>query len=254
MSFLWVKLSKVSSSFLSGIVLGLPIYITVNDYFFSIARVEGASMQPTLNPPCKKKQSDFVFIDRWHTTPKDIHPGDIVALSSPTNQHVSFIKRVVGVEGDFLTTPRYRHDAVRVPRGHCWVEGDNYRSSLDSNKFGPVSLGLVKGKATHVIWPPRRWSKLEQKIFEGVPTQRRDAKTHDKDKISGFEHRNLNMTIEINDLEVVENSPVKDTEDNINYNISMAVTIIDESEETSCENNFPNKTEEGSCDVEIENE
>ena len=158
-------LSKFSSSFLSGVVIGLPIYITVNDYVFCVARVEGTSMQPTLNPKFRK-QSDVVILDRWNTNYDNIKRGDIVALTSPNNQNVSFIKRVIGLEGDVVETPRYRHSYVYIPRGHCWVEGDNSRSSLDSNSFGPVSLGLVKGRATHIVWPPKRWQSLEHILPE----------------------------------------------------------------------------------------
>lgn len=31
---------------------------------------------------------------------------------------------------------------VKVPEGHCWVEGDNSASSFDSRSFGPVCLPL----------------------------------------------------------------------------------------------------------------
>ena len=27
---------------------------------------------------------------------------------------------------------------VRVPYGHVWIEGDNWRESVDSNNYGPV--------------------------------------------------------------------------------------------------------------------
>ena len=165
MSRFFKGLSRFSSSFLSGVVIGLPIYITVNDYVFCIARVEGTSMQPTLNPKLQK-QSDVVILDRWNTNYDSIKRGDIVALTSPSNQNVSFIKRVIGLEGDVVETPRYRHSYVYIPRGHCWVEGDNSRSSLDSNSFGPVSLGLVKGRATHIVWPPKRWQSLEHILPE----------------------------------------------------------------------------------------
>ena len=30
-----------------------------------------------------------------------------------------------------------------------------------------MSLGLVQGKATHIVWPPRRWQKLETFSPEG---------------------------------------------------------------------------------------
>ena len=87
-------------------------------------------------------------------------------------------------------------DVIRVPEGHCWVEGDNKASSLDSRTFGPVSplcfpltqilnvddpydtlrdlshvtlvyklvwqipLGLIGGRVTRVVWPPQRLSKI----------------------------------------------------------------------------------------------
>ena len=34
-------------------------------------------------------------------------------------------------------------ERVRVPRGHCWVEGDNAAVSHDSNRFGPVSTDFL---------------------------------------------------------------------------------------------------------------
>ena len=33
----------------------------------------------------------------------------------------------------------YRKKIVYIPKGHCWVEGDNHSHSHDSNSFGPVS-------------------------------------------------------------------------------------------------------------------
>ena len=243
MKFVWEKISKISSSFLSGIVLGLPIYITVNDYFFSVARVEGASMKPTLNPQ-GKKQSDFVFIDRWHIQPQDIQPGDIVALTSPSDRNVSFIKRVVGIEGDFLNTPRYRLNSVMVPRGHCWVEGDNYRSSLDSNKFGPISMGLIKGKAMYVVWPPSRWSRLNPTIPDNLPTERllntktykRPATITQQDVIP----KTMDLIVEIGSMnndnsKTVESDAdvnVSSKEQHLVYNVEMLIS--DKPTETQC--------------------
>jgi inner membrane protease subunit 2 len=80
---------------------------------------------------------------------------------------------------------------VQVPKGHCWVEGDNAEVSLDSKSFGPVSfsegfgasfsccslryfwfgmqipLALLKGRVTNVIWPPSRFGRVESHLPEG---------------------------------------------------------------------------------------
>jgi len=106
--------------------------------------------------------------------------GDIVTFWKPHKPGEMGIKRVVAVEGDvvyprrgYAVDPGVRvgrleglpdglvdEDAdsvagrdsevvgkVVVPYGHVWLEGDNCRSSLDSNYFGPVSRGLIQGKA-----------------------------------------------------------------------------------------------------------
>jgi signal peptidase I len=46
------------------------------------------------------------------------------------------IKRVTGLPDDLVHTDDAK--LVRVPRGYCWVEGDNAPVSLDSNVFGAV--------------------------------------------------------------------------------------------------------------------
>ena len=72
------------------------------------------------------------------------------------------IKRVVGLEGDSVMTIGPRPRKVCVPPGHCWVEGDNVHHSLDSNKVGPIPLGLLHGKAFCIIYPFSRIRFLER--------------------------------------------------------------------------------------------
>ena len=50
-----------------------------------------------------------------------------------------------------------RH-APQVPQGHCWLVGDNLPASRDSRDFGPVPLGLIRGKA---IAKTRSWFDFE---------------------------------------------------------------------------------------------
>ncbi|KAG9070516.1 Anaphase-promoting complex subunit 7 [Linnemannia hyalina] len=74
------------------------------------------------------------------------------------------IKRIVALEGDVVQTRSpYPEAHVRVPRGHCWVEGDEMFHSRDSNHYGPVPLGLVKSKVEYVLYPLNRFGKIPDK-------------------------------------------------------------------------------------------
>ncbi|GFQ91306.1 mitochondrial inner membrane protease subunit 2 [Trichonephila clavata] len=77
----------------------------------------------------------------------------------PQDPDQKLIKRVIAVEGETIRASDKRR-FVFVPMGHCWVEGDHVTHSMDSNFFGPVSVGLIFAKASHIVWPPSRWQKL----------------------------------------------------------------------------------------------
>ncbi|CAB3365516.1 Hypothetical predicted protein [Cloeon dipterum] len=148
------------SGLIRSLLVGIPIGVTFFDSIGYVARVEGVSMQPTLNPADSEGSSDFVYLDRLPLRNFCIDRGDVVSLISPKNPSEVLIKRVVGLEGDLVVTKRYKKPLVRVPKGHCWVEGDNAGRSLDSNEFGPVSLGLLTAKATFILWPLSRFQNL----------------------------------------------------------------------------------------------
>ncbi|CAK1541825.1 unnamed protein product [Leptosia nina] len=151
-------------SFLRSMLLGVPIGVTFLDTVGYVARVEGISMQPVLNP--ESKNTDYVFLSRWSVKDYNIKRGDIISLVSPKDPNQKIIKRVVALEGDIVSTLGYKNQFVRVPEGHIWVEGDHTGHTLDSNTFGPISLGLVNARAVCIVWPPERWQALVAKVPE----------------------------------------------------------------------------------------
>jgi mitochondrial inner membrane protease subunit 2 len=163
--------------FIKTIVLGGVFGVTYIDVFGYVARVEGESMRPTLNQ--NPIDCDYVYLNKFSAKDYSVNRGEVVCLISPKDAQQRIIKRVTAKEGDTITTVGYKEKMVKIPQGeqtieidfsdhdktlfflgHFWVEGDHIHNSLDSNTFGPIPLGLLTAKATHIVWPPHRWRTL----------------------------------------------------------------------------------------------
>lgn len=113
------------------------------------------------------------------TSPNIASTRIFLKVPSPKNPEQKIIKRVIALEGDIVKTMGHKNRYVKVPRGHIWVEGDHHGHSFDSNSFGPVSLGLLHAHATHILWPPERWQKLESVLPpERLPVQTEEECLH----------------------------------------------------------------------------
>lgn len=124
-------------------------------------------MVPTI--PAK---GSWILISSLHRRGRNIQVGDVITYTHPIFANKAGCKRVIGMPGDFVSvvTPgrlqddegvedvddkwaRVKEQVVQVPEGHCWVAGDNLEWSRDSRSFGPLPLGLVKGKVLAVVAP-----------------------------------------------------------------------------------------------------
>jgi signal peptidase I len=56
----------------------------------------------------------------------------------PSDHRELFVKRLIALPGEWMQLPG-TPDIIKIPEGHCWVEGDNAACSWDSRSFGPVS-------------------------------------------------------------------------------------------------------------------
>ena len=109
--------------------------------------------------------------------------GDVVMHSMPQNA-ASFVKRVIGVEGDTVSSGVHNEvlvngrpllqppvcgkpvrsdvsdsgnspfQTVKIPDGYLFVVGDNLSNSYDSRFYGLVALNQVKGKPLFLYWSP----------------------------------------------------------------------------------------------------
>ncbi|XP_032913609.1 mitochondrial inner membrane protease subunit 2 isoform X2 [Catharus ustulatus] len=68
-------------AFFKGFFVAVPVTVTFLDRVACVARVEGASMQPSLNPG-GRQASDVVLLNHWSIRNYDVQRGDIVSLVS----------------------------------------------------------------------------------------------------------------------------------------------------------------------------
>ena len=63
----------------------------------------------------------LVLLDRVTPRTFSFARGDVVYLRSPSNQDRWVTRRLVALEGDWVTRAA-DDDVTKVPRGHCWIE------------------------------------------------------------------------------------------------------------------------------------
>ena len=95
----------------------------------ALARIEvsGVSMVPALAPGER-----LVVLGPW-----PLRPGQVVAVTDPTDPDRTLVKRVHAVS----------------PTG-VEVRGDNAAASTDSRRFGPVPRRSVRGRVIYRYHPP----------------------------------------------------------------------------------------------------
>lgn len=150
--------------------LAAVISISFADTIGSVARTHGQSMQPTLSPGSNDLLGSFtgdvVFIEKLSAPAYRFSRGDVVVLRSPEEPNQWMVKRLIALQGDWINVPG-SYEILQIPKGRCWVEGDNGKVSLDSRTFGAIPLALVKGRVTHKIWPPNRVGRVERNLPAG---------------------------------------------------------------------------------------
>ncbi|KAJ3150273.1 hypothetical protein HDU86_006664 [Geranomyces michiganensis] len=124
----------------------------------------GPSMLPTFNVA-----HDLVFFEKLSIRWRPLQLGDVVVCVSPRNPARPICKRVLGLPGDTVyVDPTVPGGAkpVTIPPGHIWLQGDNYNNSTDSRKYGPVPIGLLRGRVFGVWKEWFHWEWIKSGFVE----------------------------------------------------------------------------------------
>ena len=170
---------RVGTSFgvwLRDLVVSLAISALIIIFLYQPVKVEGTSMMPSL------EDQERIFVNKFVYRLEPIERGDIVVFRYPRDPSKSYIKRVIGMQGDDIridggqvyvngkaldetyvpseyTDQRSYPDIVVPP--HCYfVLGDHRSMSNDSRDFGSVNQSFIYGKAVFGYWPMEKMGRV----------------------------------------------------------------------------------------------
>ena len=157
------------------IIIVLAVIFIVNRFFFSLVKVNGASMNPAL------RSNDLIIVDKT-IKEEEYHRFDIVAFKYIYNNKDIYLKRIIGLPNETIEiidnqiyindekleefygafsnaddSPDivgYLSDYPKTTLGvdEYFVIGDNRYVSDDSRNFGPITGDLLVGKAVFRVW------------------------------------------------------------------------------------------------------
>ena len=174
-----------------SLVAAVVIVLFLQNFVFTLIRVDGASMNPTL------LDGERLFVTVFDTKFGDVERGDVVICHYPNRGRTFFVKRVVAVPGDMVyrsmgvthvvyeTTdengdvvtvdealdaqyvsiffnPENDYESYTLGEEEYFVVGDNRGNSHDSRDWndsdssrdvGPITKDMITGHVRCVIWP-----------------------------------------------------------------------------------------------------
>lgn len=169
-----VRIDKQIKEYAISIVVAVVIALTLRNYVFARADVEGNSMVSTLH------NKDVIFVEKLSLLTNSIKRQQIIIFDSKNAKGDIYVKRVIGIEGDeieikdgkvYLNGSVLNEDYLDpntqtgtgtflagkgkyvVPEGHVFVLGDNRGNSLDSRTLGPINIKDIKGHTIFRVYP-----------------------------------------------------------------------------------------------------
>lgn len=161
-----------------AIVVALVIALLIRTFVFTLVRVDGPSMQPTLH------HGDTLYVNRFLYEPK---VGDIIIFRPPNSMNTPYVKRVIATEGqvvdvdaqsrtvsvdgvvleeDYIKEPLLSAGTMQypytVPEDCVFVMGDNRNNSRDSRDatVGAVPEKNIIGHALFRLLPIKDFGVL----------------------------------------------------------------------------------------------
>lgn len=166
----WLEIKEFLKDTLKSIAFVIVILFIIQ-YVFSVTKVVGNSMHPTL------KDEELFILGKFNYRFTDVKRGDIISLKYKDTKYL--IKRVIGLPGDnvyiknntlYINNEKFKESYIsknlkyddfylkdlgytKIPQNMYLVLGDNRVDSLDSREIGLISKKDIIGKIIIRFWP-----------------------------------------------------------------------------------------------------
>ncbi len=156
------------------VIIAIVVILFLIQYVFSVTKVVGSSMYPTL------RDEEILILNKFKYRFKEIKRGDIISLKYADTKYL--IKRVIGLPGEniyikdstlYINDEEYKESYIsddliykdftlrdlkydKIPDDMYLVLGDNRVDSLDSREIGLIKKEDVIGKISFRFWPLNR--------------------------------------------------------------------------------------------------
>ena len=154
-------------SLLLTFAIAIAVALFLRLFVFELVRVEGPSMQPTL------EDDELLFVEKV-----SMHFGDParydVVICHYDDSNTNYVKRIIGLPGETISIvggkpymngeplqddvygsglKPHDMDPVTIPEDCVFVMGDNRANSMDSVSIGPIQKKYIVGHALFIVWP-----------------------------------------------------------------------------------------------------
>ena len=163
----------------ANVAFTVPVFITINDCIVSVARADASEPRENIgagpretgeassSSPSPGTSARLVLLDRVTPRTFSFARGDVVYLRSPSNQDRWVTRRLVALEGDWVTRAA-DDDVTKVPRGHCWIESVEAGTGVEADEDDrAVPLALLDARVSHVLWPPSEVGAVRRETRPG---------------------------------------------------------------------------------------
>ncbi|KAH8599819.1 peptidase S24/S26A/S26B/S26C [Bisporella sp. PMI_857] len=161
--FSWLKSRFIGHPFrvATATLQACFFYHLFHEFGYTTVPVWGASMLPTF-----EVMGDWLIISKRYRRGRGIEVGDVVQFDPVAAPGAGVIKRVLGLEGDYVlrNSPGAKYNdmiqvILRPALAPLALIMNNVDASRDSRHFGPIPMALIRGKVIGKAfpWKERRW-------------------------------------------------------------------------------------------------